>query len=140
MDTDKIKAIMKMFEESQISRLDLQDGDLKITLEKNMETVQYVEAAPVNINTTTEAVVEKDEVQGTPINSPLVGTFYSASGQGNEAFVKVGDQVNVGDTVCIIEAMKVMNEIKSQVSGKVLSIEIKDGDTVEFNQVIMLIG
>lgn len=140
MDTEKIKIIMKLFEESQISKLDLQDGDLKITLEKNMETVQYVEAAPVTINKIEEKVEVKQEAKGTAVKSPLVGTFYASSGQGKEPFVKVGSHVNEGDTVCIIEAMKVMNEIKAQVSGTVLSVDIKDGDTVEFDQVLMMIG
>lgn len=140
MDTEKIRAIMKMFEESQISKLDLQDGDLKITLEKKMETVQYVEATPVMINNQQVQIEEKEEAKGTAIKSPLVGTFYATSGQGKEPFVQVGSQVNVGDTVCIIEAMKVMNEIKAQISGKVLSIDVKDGDTVEFDQALIMIG
>ena len=141
MDTEKIKTIMKMFEESQISRLDLQDGDLKITLEKNMEPVQYVGTAPVVINKSMETSVEEAPVQkGTPMKSPLVGTFYSSAGQGKEPFVKAGDHVAEGDTICIIEAMKVMNEIKATVSGTVLSIDIKDGDTVEFDQTLMMIG
>ncbi|MEG0367832.1 MAG: biotin/lipoyl-containing protein, partial [Coprobacillus sp.] len=100
MDTEKIKAIMKMFEESQISKLDLQDGDLKITLEKNMEPVQYVESAPVVINHKEVKEEVKEEAKGTAIKSPLVGTFYAAGGQGKEPFVKVGSQVNAGDTVC----------------------------------------
>lgn len=140
MDTEKIKAIMKMFEESQISKLDLQDGDLKIILEKNMEPVQYVEAAPVMINNQQINTEVKEEAKGTAVKSPLVGTFYASGGQGKEPFVKVGSHVSEGDTVCIIEAMKVMNEIKAQVSGTVLSIDIKDGDTVEFDQVLMMVG
>lgn len=140
MDTEKIRTIMKMFEESQISKLHLQDGDLKITLEKKLETVQYIEAAPMMINKQQPIIEEKEEAKGTAIKSPLVGTFYASSGKGKDPFVKVGSQVCEGDTVCIIEAMKVMNEIKAQISGTVLSIDVKDGDTVEFDQVLIMVG
>ncbi|MEG0276876.1 MAG: acetyl-CoA carboxylase biotin carboxyl carrier protein [Coprobacillus sp.] len=140
MDTEKIKVIMKMFEESQISKLDLQDGDLKIILEKNMETVQYVESTPVVINNQSVNNEVKEEAKGTAIKSPLVGTFYASSGKDKEPYVKVGSHISEGDTVCIIEAMKVMNEIKAQVSGTVLSIDVKDGDTVEFDQVLVMVG
>lgn len=136
MDTEKIKSIMKMFEESQISKMDLTDGDLHITLEKETEPVEVIRKPAV------EKEMEKEEPiqMGTAIKSPLVGTFYQASGSDQEPFVKVGDHVNAGDTICIIEAMKVMNEIKATVSGNVLSIEINDGETVEYDQVLMMIG
>lgn len=135
MDTEKIKSIMKMFEESQISKMDLTDGDLHITLEKDIVVKQVV--APVNIET---PVQEQEEKAGTPIKSPIVGTYYQSSGAGKEPFVKVGDMIQEGDTICIIEAMKVMNEIKATVSGKVLSIEVQDGETVEYDQTLMMIG
>ena len=135
MDTEKIKAIMQMFEESQISKMDLQDGDLILTLEKEVEPLEVVRTVSTKTQKTQEEVKE-----GTEVKSPLVGTYYQASGQGQEPFVKVGDQVSEGDTLCIIEAMKVMNEIKAPVSGKVLSIEIQDGQNVEYDQILMRIG
>ena len=137
MDTEKIKSIMKMFEESQISKMDLTDGDLHITLEKEMEPVEVVKtikSAPI------QEVEEVKQEQGTAITSPLVGTYYKASGTNQEPFVKVGQHIQEGDTVCIIEAMKVMNEIKATVSGTVLSINVSDGETVEYDQVLMMIG
>ncbi|WP_050636321.1 acetyl-CoA carboxylase biotin carboxyl carrier protein [Candidatus Stoquefichus sp. SB1] len=136
MDTEKIKSIMKMFEESQISKMDLTDGDLHITLEKETEPVEVIRK-PI-LEKEVNEVEEKST--GTPIKSPLVGTYYQASGVDQEPFVKVGDHVNVGDTICIIEAMKVMNEIKATASGNVLSIEVADGETVEYDQVLMMIG
>ena len=135
MDTEKIKAIMQMFEESQISKMDLQDGDLKLTLEKEVEPEKVVRTEYKKTQKTQE-----EEKEGTEGKSQLVGTYYQASGQGQEPFVKVGDQVSEGDTLCIIEAMKVMNEIKAPVSGKVLSIEIQDGQNVEYDQILMRIG
>ena len=137
MDTEKIKSIMKMFEESQISKMDLTDGDLHITLEKEMEPVEVVKtikSAPI------QEVEEVKQEQGTAITSPLVGTYYQASGTNQEPFVKVGQHIQEGDTVCIIEAMKVMNEIKATVSGTVLSINVSDGETVEYGHVLMMIG
>lgn len=137
MDTEKIKSIMKMFEESQISKMNLTDGDLHITLEKEMEPVEVVKtikSAPI------QEVEEVKQEQGTAITSPLVGTYYQASGTNQEPFVKVGQHIQEGDTVCIIEAMKVMNEIKATVSGTVLSINVSDGETVEYDQVLMMIG
>ena len=136
MDTEKIKSIMQMFEESQISKMDLTDGDLHITLEKDVEVKQVV--APVVGQSVQEEKTE--EKTGTPIKSPIVGTYYQSSGAGKEPYVKVGDTIQEGDTICIIEAMKVMNEIKATVSGKILSIEVQDGETVEYDQTLMMIG
>lgn len=136
MDTEKIKSIMKMFEESQISKMDLTDGEMHITLEKDTEPVEVMRRPIVE----KEVVETEIEQAGTPMKSPLVGTFYQASGTDQEPFVKVGDHVNAGDTICIIEAMKVMNEIKATTSGNVLSIDVNDGETVEYDQVLMMIG
>ena len=136
MDTEKIKSIMQMFEESQISKMDLTDGDLHITLEKDVEVKQVV--APVAGQSVQEEKTE--EKTGTPIKSPIVGRYYQSSGAGKEPYVKVGDTIQEGDTICIIEAMKVMNEIKATASGKVLSIEVQDGETVEYDQTLMMIG
>lgn len=136
MDTEKIKSIMQMFEESQISKMDLTDGDLHITLEKDVEVKQVV--TPVVEQSVQEE--KREEQVGTPIKSPIVGTYYQSSGAGKEPYVKVGDTIQEGDTICIIEAMKVMNEIKATVSGKVLSIEVQDGETVEYDQTLMMIG
>lgn len=127
---------MQMFEESQISKMDLTDGDLHITLEKDVEIKQVM--APVAGQSVQEEKTE--EKTGTPIKSPIVGTYYQSSGAGKEPYVKVGDTIQEGDTICIIEAMKVMNEIKATVSGKVLSIEVQDGETVEYDQTLMMIG
>ena len=139
MDTEKIKSIIKMFEESQISKMDLTDGDMHITLEKEMEPVEVVrkvKTAPIYHETETK----EPQMQGTPMKSPLVGTYYQASGSNQSPFVKVGDHVNVGDTICIIEAMKVMNDFKATTGGTVLSINVNDGETVEYDQVLMMIG
>lgn len=132
MDTDKIKIIMNLFEDSHISKMNIQDGDLKITLEKDIDTIPVV--------TENKKIEKNDKNVNYVVKSPLVGTYYQASGENEEPFIKVGDKVNVGDTLCIIEAMKVMNEIKAQVSGKVLEILVKNGETIEYDQPLITIG
>ena len=134
MDTDKIKTIMNLFEDSHISRMNIQDGDLKITLEKDFIKTE--------INSVQENIQEnkKEELENYIVKSPLVGTYYQASGENQEPYIKIGDKVNIGDTLCIIEAMKVMNEIKSEINGTVLDIKVKNGETVEYDQPLIVIG
>ena len=97
--------------------------------------VQQVE---VNTEVKNENVA-KVETQGRPIVSPMVGTFYKAPGVGEKPFVELGDSVAVGQVVCIVEAMKLMNEIESEVSGKVTKICVEDGQPVEYGQVLMYV-
>ena len=134
MDTDKIKTIMNLFEDSHISRMNIQDGDLNITLEKDFIQTE--------IKSVQENILEnkKEELENYIVKSPLVGTYYQASGENQEPYIKIGDKVNIGDTLCIIEAMKVMNEIKSEINGTVLDIKVKNGETVEYDQPLIVIG
>ncbi len=131
------------------------DNDLsEITLEDEQQAVSIKREKPqVNNNavvlpsTVTSQVVstqnkpaeEKKEHRGTPITAPMVGTFYSAPSPEDEPFVKVGDNIAIGQVVCIIEAMKLMNEIEADVSGKVVEICVENGQTIEFGQVLMYI-
>ena len=103
MDTDKIKIIMNLFEDSHISKMNIQDGDLKITLEKDIDTIPVV--------TENKKIEKNDKNDYYVVKSPLVGTYYQASGENEEPFIKVGDKVNVGDTLCILEAMNVLIDI-----------------------------
>ena len=134
MDTDKIKTIMNLFEDSHISRMNIQDGDLKITLEKDFIQTE-IKSVQENIQEN-----KKEELENYIVKSPLVGTYYQASGENQEPYIKIGDKVNIGDTLCIIEAMKVMNEIKSEINGTVLDIKVKNGETVEYDQPLIVIG
>ena len=98
--------------------------------------------APVVCQTTVNtpaAEVEKEAPKGTAITSPMVGTFYAAPSPEAEPFVEVGKTISAGDVVCIVEAMKLMNEIKSEVSGKITQICVKNGDPIEFGQVLMYV-
>ena len=146
MDTKKIKQIIELFEESKISSMDLEIDDIKIKLEKQSTPVQVQttvvpQSAPVVAVQSESTPVEtvKEEVKDY-LKSPLVGTFYASGSQGGKAFVEVGSKVNEGDVVCIIEAMKVMNEIKAHRSGVISEIKVSDGDMVQFDQELMAIG
>jgi acetyl-CoA carboxylase biotin carboxyl carrier protein len=91
-------------------------------------------------NVASEKVVQQEEVEGNQITSPIVGTFYRKPSPDKDPFIKVGDLVQEGDVLCIIEAMKMMNEIKSDFSGKVVSINVEDGQPVEYGQHIITIN
>mgnify|MGYP000272014540 CR=1 FL=1 len=138
MKLDFIKQIMSEFDQSNVTKMKVEIDDLKIELEKESEKVEYVK--PLEKENKMVAEVNTKESTGTPVKSPIVGVFYGASSPESDPYVTVGKTVKKGDIICIIEAMKVMNEIKATVSGKVLSIEVQDGETVEYDQTLMMIG
>lgn len=136
MKLDFIKQIMSEFDQSNVTKLKVEIDDLKIELEKEGEKVEYVK--PVE----KEIVVDeqtKTQATGTPVKSPIVGVFYSASSPESEPYVTVGKNVKKGDIVCIIEAMKVMNEIKAPCDGTVTSILVENEALVEYDQALMVI-
>ena len=112
-------------------------------ISKSSNQNNFVNNAPLNndtnINSSSNEVKDNHELRGNLVTSPIVGTFYRKPSPDKEPFVKVGDIVNKGDVLCIIEAMKMMNEIKSDFDGKVLSIEVDDAQPVEFGQTIIVI-
>jgi acetyl-CoA carboxylase biotin carboxyl carrier protein len=142
MDTTKIKQIIALFEESSVAKMDLEIDDIKISLEKPKTEVSYVQAAPVAAAAITAPSLEvqkESQVVGEAIKSPLVGTYYAAPAEGEDTFVSVGKKVKQGDTLCIIEAMKVMNEIKAEKDGTIVDISVKNGDMIQFDDVLMYI-
>lgn len=149
MDTKKIKQIIELFEDSSVASMDLEIDDIKIKLEKQSTTVvsaapqvQAVAVAPTveTVETVKEDSAKVVEANKDYVKSPLVGTFYASASQGGKPFVEVGSKVNEGDVICIIEAMKVMNEIKAHRSGTVSEIKVKDGDMVQFDEELIAIG
>ena len=106
--------------------------DLKIELEKESEKVEYVK--PLEKENKMVAEVNTKEPTGTPVKSPIVGVFYGASSPESDPYVTVGKTVKKGDIVCIIEAMKFMNEVNSEVSGTITEILVNDGECVEYGQ------
>lgn len=149
MDTKKIKQIIELFEDSSVASMDLEIDDIKIKLEKQNTTLmnatvpmQSVVTSPSveTMHAVKEETIEIVESHKHYVKSPLVGTFYASASQGGKPFVEVGSKVNEGDVICIIEAMKVMNEIKADRSGTVIEIKVKDGDMVQFDEELIAIG
>lgn len=134
MKLDFIKQIMSEFDQSNVTKMKVEIDDLKIELEKESEKVEYVKPVEKKV-----VVDEPTQTTGTPVKSPIVGVFYSASSPESEPYVTVGKNVKKGDIVCIIEAMKVMNEIKAPCDGTVTSIFVENEALVEYDQALMVI-
>ena len=132
-----------MLEESNLNEIEVSQGEKSVRISKSINQNNFVNNAPLNndtnINSSSNEVNDNHELRGNLVTSPIVGTFYRKPSPDKEPFVKVGDIVNKGDVLCIIEAMKMMNEIKSDFDGKVLSIEVDDAQPVEFGQTIIVI-
>lgn len=144
MDIDKINSIIELFKNSGLDEMTLELKDFKINLKNNK--VEYVAKEFVNVVEKSSPVkVEKveeqvNDVKGEWIKAPFVGTFYAAPSANEAPYVKVGQKINKGDVICILEAMKVMNEIKSNKSGTVLEIKAQNGNMVEYDEELILIG
>ncbi|MFP5494002.1 acetyl-CoA carboxylase biotin carboxyl carrier protein [Parvimonas sp. G1641] len=144
MDIEKINSIVELFKNSGLDEMTLELKDFKINLKNNK--VEYVAKEFVNVVEKSSPVkVEKveeqvNDIKGEWIKAPFVGTFYAAPSANEAPYVKVGQKINNGDVICILEAMKVMNEIKSNKSGTVLEIKAQNGNMVEFDEELILIG
>ena len=145
MDIRKIKKLIEMLQDSDLKEIEVSQGDESVRISRDNKSQTYVE--PViqkqvvhEANVASEKVVHQEEIDGSQITSPIVGTFYRKPSPDKDPFIKVGDVVQEGDVLCIIEAMKMMNEIKSDFSGKVVSINIEDGQPVEYGQHIITIN
>lgn len=132
MDIEKIREIVKIVEESSLTELSLKEGDKEIVLKRELK----VGEAPVIISNNKEIVNEEQEEEDEDIYimSPMVGTFYNSPSPDVKAFVNVGDVVKAGETLCIIEAMKLMNEIDCEYDAEILSIMVSNEQKVEYGQ------
>ena len=144
MDIRKIKTLIEMLEESNLNEIEVSQGDESVRISKGKDPVDYIENNQINtsISSQEKVSINEDDTKkfvGNQVKAPLVGTFYRKPSPDSDPFVKVGDIVKKGQVLCIIEAMKMMNEIKSEFDGKVSSIEIEDGQPVEFGQTIIVI-
>lgn len=146
-ETDYIEKLAKVLADTGLTEISLEDGEQAITLRKDVVVapVAPVVSAPVQAAPAAQAPLAPAQAasepakKGTPITSPMVGTFYKSPSPDADAFVSVGQSIKTGDVVCIVEAMKMMNEIKSEISGKVVEICVEDGQPVEFGQVLMYV-
>lgn len=144
MDIKKIEQILQLFEKSSVATMELEVDEIKIKLEKT-SSLSYTQPTVNVMNpvaTMNMPVVEevKEEVKGTWVKAPLVGTYYASSSPENAPYVTVGCKVNKGDTLCLIEAMKVMNELKAPHDGVILDIVASNSMMVSYDQPLILIG
>ena len=153
MDIAQIKKLIQLLNDNNLGELKIQEGDFKITIKHKdfakSSGVTSVISAPVatekpaitqNIPTSTPSNTEEPvDANLKTVKAPMIGTFYRAAGEGKEPFVKVGDKVKKGDVLCIIEAMKLFNEIQSEVAGKVVKVMVDNAQAVEYDQPLFLI-
>lgn len=153
MDIRKIKKLIELVEESGIAELEISEGEESVRISRNvpasaLPAQQYMaapqfaapaQAAPVQAAPVEVAAPVAAEPAGHQVLSPMVGSFYRAPSPEAKSFVEVGQSVNVGDTLCIVEAMKMMNQIQSDKAGVVIAILAEDGDAIEFDQPLVII-
>ncbi len=151
MDLRKLKKLIDLVQESGISELEVTEGEEKVRIAKHYGAVnaapQQYYAAPMPMQapgapaTSSVNLDDEDELpEGHVVKSPMVGTFYRSPSPGAEAFVQIGQSVKQGDTLCIIEAMKLLNEIEADASGVVKAILLENGEPVEFGEPLFVIG
>ncbi len=151
MDIRKVKKLIELLEESDVAEIEIHEGEESVRISRissaaPMMVAQAPVAAPAPAPAAPvapaaeETPAEEQEPEGHVIRSPMVGTFYRAPSPTSKPFVEEGSKVSVGDTLCIIEAMKILNQIESDVSGTVLKILVENGQPVEYNQPLFVIG
>lgn len=144
MNFEEIKELIKIFDESKLTSLNYKQDDFKLELSKVSTVVAQATPAPMvqavqapaSAPTQAPATTEAPKALGTTINAPMVGTLYRSPSPEASVFVKVGDVVKKGQTLCILEAMKIMNEIEAEFDCKILNILVEDGRPVEYNMPI----
>jgi acetyl-CoA carboxylase biotin carboxyl carrier protein len=149
MDIRKVKKLIELLEESDVAEIEIHEGEESVRISRTSSTAAPMFAAPqfaaAPAPVATAAAAEREptpppEPEGHIIRSPMVGTFYRAPSPGAKAFVEEGQSVTTGETLCIIEAMKILNQIESDTSGKVLEILVENGQPVEYNEPLFVIG
>lgn len=154
MDIRKIKKLIELLDESGVAEIEIHEGEESVRISRNnpntaiMQMPQQNYSAPPAAPVAAPAVAAPveaapaaapEKVSGHEVKSPMVGTYYSAPSPGAPAFIEVGKQVSKGDTICIIEAMKLLNQIEADVSGTVTAICIENGEPLEYGQAICII-
>ena len=154
MDIRKVKKLIEMLEESQLNEIEIKEGEesvklvkaISVPVQEQIVTSNTVAPAPqpgvMNDNVSTDSDTSQsaeETITGQTIDSPMVGTFYAAPNPGAKDFVSVGDKISEGDVLCIIEAMKMMNEVKADSSGTIKQVLIENAEPVEFGQPLFVI-
>ena len=146
MDIRKVKKLIELLEQSGMAEIEIKEGEESVKISRYgnapLATTTFSPQPALTqsqVDSTIRAADNGSEISGNLISSPMVGTYYSAPSPSAKPFVTVGQHVNTGDTVGIIEAMKIMNQIESDQSGTVVGILVKDGEAVEFGQALIVI-
>ena len=154
MDIRKVKKLIELLEESGISELEISEGEESVRISRHPRVAMGAQqaagplqtqpapiapAAPASAKPATAAGEHKPRIDDQTITSPMVGTYYSASAPGAKTFVEIGQEIKVGQILCIIEAMKMMNQIESDKAGRVTAILAKNGEPVEFGQPLFIV-
>ncbi len=152
MDIRKVKKLIELLDESGIAEIEITEGEESVRISRYSvgapaAPMAYSAPAPVAATTPVAAAAEapapaeaaEPEEDGYEVAAPMVGTFYASASPGASPYVQVGDRVNEGDTLCIIEAMKMMNQIEADVSGVIKSIRVQNGEPVEYGQTLVVI-
>jgi acetyl-CoA carboxylase biotin carboxyl carrier protein len=147
MDIRKVKKLIELLDESGIAEIEITEGEESVRISRYSQNAPTMVAAPAPIAAplaapaaaASAAAPAEPEETGFQVDSPMVGTFYGSSSPGAAPYVQVGDRVNEGDTLCIIEAMKMMNQIEADVSGAIKSIRVQNGEPVEYGQTLFVI-
>lgn len=153
MDIRSIRKLVEIVEQSDIAEIEIKEGEHNIRITRNKEPVmlatpvaQIPTATPIATTVPSPDTIKNspspvtEEISGHQVTSPMVGSFYSASSPDVDAFVKVGDKISIGDTLCIIEAMKIMNPIEAEISGTIARVLVQNAEPVEFGQPLFIIG
>lgn len=150
MDIRKVKKLIELLDESGIAEIEITEGEESVRISRYSQHAPAAPApvaaapvaaapAPAAPSAPVVAAPAEPEEDGFEVTAPMVGTFYAASSPGAAPYVQVGDRVQEGDTLCIIEAMKMMNQIEADVSGVIKSIRMQNGEPVEFGQTLIVI-
>ena len=152
MDIRKVKKLIELIEESGVAEIEIKEGEESVRISRQSQTSPAMMAAPAAFapppapTAAPAAVMEApaaepaaEAIEGHAIKSPMVGTFYRAPSPGATAFVEVGQTVNAGDTLCIIEAMKLLNQIEADKAGTIKAILVENGQPVEYDQPLFII-
>ena len=151
MDIRKVKKLIELLDESGIAEIEITEGEESVRISRYAKDAPTMIAAPVVVPVAAPAAapaiaaadapaaVPDPEDDGFLVQAPMVGTFYASSSPGAAAYVQVGDRINEGDTLCIIEAMKMMNQIEAEVSGVIKSIRVQNGEPIEYGQTLFVI-
>jgi acetyl-CoA carboxylase biotin carboxyl carrier protein len=148
MDLRKVKKLIELLQESDVAEIEIHEGEESVRISRASAAPPAVYAQPMMMAQAAPAAAVSgappsapaaDEIKGHSVNSPMVGTFYRAPSPGSKPFVEVGSTVAVGDVLCIIEAMKILNQIESDKAGTVKRILVENGDPVEYNQPLFVV-